>query len=250
MRKKMLTFAFARSKNRRASLSKNAKIMKKIILSALFLLSAAPLCAQQPTETEKKLEAIGLVNIQDVDPTIQVDMALERNDNFTKKALYTDLHTAYLHPQAAKALKRAQETLKKSNPELSLKVYDAARPISVQWELYKAVLGTDKVLYINSPKSGGDQHNYGLAVDVTLCDAATGDTLEMGTRLGDLTHASGTAVEEQSGGESGLSDEAKANRALLRRVMTVGGFKALRNEWWHFNFRTRSEARANYRPIP
>jgi len=224
--------------------------MLKKICCAVLALSAAPLCAQTPTDAEQALETIGLVRLQDVAPTVQVDLAFERDDNFAHQAFYTDIHTAYLHPQAARALQKAQEALQKTHPELSLKVYDAARPISVQWKLYNAVLGSDKALYINSPKSGGDQHNYGLAVDVTLCDAATGDTLAMGTRIGDLVRESGAAVEEQVEGESTLSEEAKANRALLRRVMAVGGFKALRNEWWHFNFRTRSEARANYRPIP
>uniref|UniRef100_UPI002FDB74CB M15 family metallopeptidase n=1 Tax=Paraprevotella clara TaxID=454154 RepID=UPI002FDB74CB len=47
-----------------------------------------------------------------------------------------------------------------------------------------------------------------------------------------------------------LTPEARRNRELLRRVMRQAGFKALRTEWWHFNFITRAEAKAHYKPIP
>lgn len=39
------------------------------------------------------------------------------------------------------------------------------------------------------------------------------------------------------------------NRLLLRRVMTDAGYKPLRSEWWHFNFRSREEAKRNYKVI-
>jgi D-alanyl-D-alanine dipeptidase len=35
----------------------------------------------------------------------------------------------------------------------------------------------------------------------------------------------------------------------LRRVMTDVGYKPLRSEWWHFNFRSREEAKRNYKVI-
>lgn len=47
-----------------------------------------------------------------------------------------------------------------------------------------------------------------------------------------------------------LTPEARCNRELLRRIMRQAGFKALRTEWWHFNFITRAEAKAHYKPIP
>ena len=32
-------------------------------------------------------------------------------------------------------------------------------------------------------------------------------------------------------------------------VMTDAGYKPLRSEWWHFNFRSREEAKRNYKVI-
>lgn len=222
--------------------------MKKTILSILLCLSLCA-AAQRPAGTNERMIASGLVDIQAVDPTIQVSLSLSRPDNVTGKVLYTDLQNAYLHPQAAIALKKAQAALKRLRPDLSLKVYDAARPIGVQAQLYAVVAGTDKNIYVSNPKSGGDQHNYGLAVDVTLCHAETGDTLAMGTRIGSLVEESRVGMESVKAESGWLTQEIIDNRELLRRVMAVGGFKALRTEWWHFNFRTRSEAKANFKLI-
>ena len=75
-------------------------------------------------------------------------------------------------------------------PELSLKVYDAARPMHIQQKMWNVVAGTPKNIYVSNPKNGGGLHNYGMAVDLTLCDAK-GDTLSMGTKidyLGKLAH--------------------------------------------------------------
>ena len=170
-------------------------------------------------------------------------------DNFTGRVLYTDLHEAYLHPKAARALAKAQKILKASHPELSLKVYDAARPMHIQQKMWNVVAGTPKNIYVSNPKNGGGLHNYGMAVDLTLCDVK-GDTLPMGTKidyLGKLAHIDNEAEMVKLGK---LTPEARRNRELLRRVMRQAGFKALRTEWWHFNFITRAEAKAHYKPIP
>lgn len=222
--------------------------MKRLIWVAALLLSL-PAFAQQKTQTERQMEEAGLVRIQDVDPTIKVSLAFTRADNVTRSVLYTDIRNAYLVPQAARALKRAQAYLKRIRPDLSLKVYDAARPMTLQWKLYRAVAGKNENIYVSSPQAGGDQHNYGLAVDVTLCRADNGDTLSMGTRIGDLIQQSRVSTEGYNSENGGLTKEQYDNRELLRKVMAVAGFKALRTEWWHFNFRTRSEAKANFRMI-
>ncbi len=218
-------------------------------LLALGLAGALTASAQAPTPTERQMQELGLVRLHDVDPSIRVSLGLVRADNPAGRPLYTDLHDAWLTPQAAQALKRAQARLKREHPELSLKVYDAARPLSVQAQLYRAVAGKMENIYVSSPQTGGDPHNYGLAVDVTLCQAASGDTLTMGTRIGDFVPASRAAAEAQAADDGGISAEARTNRELLRRVMAAAGFKPLRTQWWHFNFRTRSEAKANFRLI-
>lgn len=224
--------------------------MKKTLSVAFaFLLAASSVAQHRGSATEQQMIEAGLVCLADVCPDVQVNLVLGRADNFLGKALYTDLQTAYLHPQAALALKKSQAALKRSHPELSLLVLDAARPMSVQGHLYATVVGTAKNIYINDPRSGGDQHNYGLAVDITICDAETGKPLDMGTEYGCFENASGLAVESLTEGADALSEEAVNNRKLLRRVMAVSGYKPLRTQWWHFNFRTRSEAKANFTVI-
>ena len=226
--------------------------MRTYIYIILYTLALAlPVYGQtkKKSATERGIERQGFVDIKAIDPSIKVSLMYTRADNFTGQVLYADLHTAYLHPAAAAALKKAQAELKRLRPDLSLCVCDAARPMSVQQKMYDAVRGTSKAIYVSNPKDGGGLHNYGLAVDVTLCDAATGDTLHMGTKadyLGELAHVKGEAefVKKKL-----ISQEALQNRQLLRKVMAAAGYKVLNTEWWHFNFMSRAEAKAKYKVI-
>ena len=206
-------------------------------------------CLAQQSATAKRMAEQGLVDILSVDSTIQVSLMYARPDNFTGKILYTDLREAYLHPKAAAALARAQQALRRLHPELSLKIYDATRPMSVQQKMWNTVAGTKQQNYVSNPRNGGGMPNYGLAVDITLCKAATGDTLDMGTKvdfLGSYAH-----IDDEAGlvNRHIISKEAKRNRELLRKVMSEAGFKPLRTEWWHFNLVSRAEAKAHYKAV-
>ena len=121
--------------------------------------------------------------------------------------------------------------------------------MSVQQKMWNTVAGTKKSIYVSNPRNGGGMHNYGLAVDITLCNAITGDTLDMGTKvdfLGSYAH-----IDNEAGLVSRhiISKEAKKNRELLRKVMTEAGFKPLKTEWWHFNLVSRAEAKAKYKAV-
>lgn len=217
-----------------------------------FFLCSLLCCLQvqaQLSATARSMESQGFVNVQEMDSTILVSLMYSRADNFTGKLLYTDLREAYLHPKAASALVQAQKILKKHHPELSLKVYDAARPMSIQQKMWNVVAGTKKSIYVSNPRNGGGLHNYGMAVDLTLCDTASGDTLDMGTKidfLGDYAHITDEAGLVQ---RRVISAKAKQNRELLRSVMREAGFTPLKTEWWHFNLITRAEAKAHYKVI-
>ena len=63
---------------------------------------------QKLSATARSLARQGYVNIKNVDKSIQVSLMYARADNFCGKVLYGDLKEAYLHPKAAKALKKAQ----------------------------------------------------------------------------------------------------------------------------------------------
>ncbi len=223
--------------------------MKRNLFIMLFLAVISTACLAQQSATAKRMAEQGMVDVLSVDSTIQVSLMYSRADNFTGKVLYTDLREAYLHPKAAAAVAKAQQALKKLRPELSLKIYDATRPMSVQQKMWNAVAGTSKNIYVSNPRNGGGMHNYGLAVDITLCKAATGDTLDMGTKvdfLGSYAHIDNEAALVS---RHIITKEAKQNRELLRKVMTEAGFKPLKTEWWHFNLVSRAEAKAHYKAI-
>ena len=188
----------------------------------------------------------GYVNIKDVDPTIRVSLMYTRPDNFTGRVLYTDLKDAYLHPDAAQALKKCQQRLKELRPELSLIVYDAARPMSVQQKMWDVVKGTSKNIYVSNPANGGGLHNYGFAVDITICDEK-GDSIPMGTKIDYMGRAAHPEFEDEMVRKGIITREAVENRKLLRDVMSVGGFKVLKTEWWHFNLKTRAQIKAEGR---
>ena len=188
----------------------------------------------------------GYVNIKDVDPTIRVSLMYTRPDNFTGRVLYTDLKDAYLHPDAAQALKKCQQRLKELRPELSLIVYDAARPMSVQQKMWDVVKGTSKNIYVSNPANGGGLHNYGFAVDITICDEK-GDSIPMGTKIDYMGRAAHPEFEDEMVRKGIITREAVENRKLLRDVMSVGGFKVLKTEWWHVNLKTRAQIKAEGR---
>lgn len=222
--------------------------MRRGIHILTFILCCACVKGQQESKTAQSLKAAGYVNIHDLDSTIQVDLMYSRADNFTGKVLYTDLKEAYLHPKAAKALVVAQQLLKAERPDLSLKIYDAARPMHIQQRMWNVVKGTPQQNYVSNPKNGGGLHNYGMAVDVTLC-YENGDTLDMGTIIDYLGKWAHIDIEDDMMKNGIISKEAYNNRRLLRDIMKRAGFKALRSEWWHFNYITRAEAKAHYKVI-
>ena len=204
--------------------------------------------AQRSGKTAESLEKQGLVDVRKLDKSIFISLMYARADNFTGSVLYGDLREAYLHPQAAEALVKAQRRLKALRPDLSLKVYDAARPMTIQQRMWDKVKNTPKDFYVSNPAHGGGLHNYGLAVDITLCDLR-GDSLPMGTRVDAMTPLSHIDREAELVAARRISRQAQLNRKLLRSVMQFAGFRPLRTEWWHFNFRTRAQAKKYYRVI-
>ncbi|MCH3969512.1 MAG: M15 family metallopeptidase [Prevotella sp.] len=201
------------------------------------------------SKTAQSLARQGYVNVKDEDSTICVSLMYSRPDNFCGVVLYGDLREAYLHPKAARALKRAQAYLKSIRPDLSLIVFDAARPMHIQQEMWDRVKNTPEFFYVSNPAHGGGLHNYGLAVDVSLCNLK-GDTLDMGTKIDFMGPAAHIDRENSLVRHHRISRQAEADRLLLRRVMRHAGWRALPTEWWHFNFCSRSVARKYYKVIP
>lgn len=191
------------------------------------------------------MRAAGMVDIAETDSTIVIDLMYAGKNNFVGEDMYGTLRNAYIHPEAAAGLVKAQAALAKEHPGWRLKICDAARPMSVQRKMWNKVRGTSKANYVSNPARGGGQHNYGLAVDVTIVDGL-GQELPMGTAVDHLGYESNIDAETTLVQRGIITERERQNRLLLRKVMRLGGFSTLRTEWWHFNFRSRAVAQSRY----
>lgn len=217
-------------------------------MSLLFLLPTL-LSAQKKNAQglESYLQTQNVVNVGKMDTSILVDLKYATTDNFTKTILYDSLLNIYLHPVAAEKLVKAQKYLKTLHPEYNLLVYDAVRPLSVQRKMYKVVQNTPYAAYVANPTRTG-LHNYGMAVDLTICDSK-GEPLDMGTPFDFFGSAAGINKEAELVQKGVLTKAQVKNRELLRKVMTHAGFLTIRGEWWHFNAVSLVEARKSYKVI-
>lgn len=189
----------------KANLYKNALLF-------LFLLFSFVFCQQ---ESE-------LVNISDLDSTIVVDLKYATADNFMKDTLYS-ANICLLRKEVALQLVEVQKELRQMG--LGLKIWDGYRPLSVQKKMWKKVPDSR---YVANPAKGSN-HNRGAAVDLTLVDR-NGKELEMPTGFDDFT-------EKAASNYPNVSVAAKKNRELLKKIMMRHGFKPIKSEWWHFNYK-------------
>lgn len=161
----------------------------------------------------------GLVDMTKYGKDIICDMRYATTDNLTGRGLYE--HPAcFLRRPVADALNKVQVALLDSG--ISLKIWDAYRPVSVQNELVKFVNNTDYTPAVSN-------HSRGIALDVTLVDTKTGKELEMPTEHDDLTEAA-----HQDAHVDSLA--ALENREMLKSAMYAEGFTVYPYEWWHFDY--------------
>ena len=206
----------------------------------------------RPVDTynwDVRMRELGLTDVCFWEPAIQYYLIYATADNFMQKPLYNmKLTRAWLHPHAALKLIRAQEILQNERPELSLLIYDAARPIEVQRTMAEWAKRTNNLNFVSDPVKGGGQHNYGMAVDVTLVNRQ-GEWLPMGTPFDFFGPEAYTDKEEELLRQRRISPSEYQNRRLLRQVMEAAGFTSIRNEWWHFNACSSEEAKTRYKLI-
>ena len=219
--------------------------MNKLLSFIFVVLSFAacqPIVNQAKSDIEKSLERIGLQNVAEEIPGVEVYMVYATPYNVMGRVLYEELDEAYLVPEAMEKLRKANELLRKKRLDLHLVVYDAARPRSIQEQMWKVVENTELQDFVANPnKSGGGAHNYGVAVDVTLVDC-TGHPIPMGSEYDYFGDRSRVDLEAKliENGEINLRE--LKNRQLLREIMTEAGWLVEPSEWWHFNAMPLTEA--------
>ena len=216
------------------------KRLSLIFIALTLMVSAA--WGQKKSAIEKELEKIGLQNVAEEIPGVEVYMVYATPYNFMGRVLYEGLDEAYLVPEAMEKLRKANELLRKKRMDLHLVVYDAARPRFIQEQMWKVVENTDLEDFVANPnKSGGGPHNYGVAVDVTLVDC-TGHPIPMGSEYDYFGDRSRADLETQLFENGEITRRELLNRRLLREIMTEAGWLVEPSEWWHFNAMPLTEA--------
>ena len=190
-------------------------------------------------------DSLGLVRATERDTALREHLVYATPHNFTGQVLYQGITTAWLRSEAADKLAKAQQLLTALRPGWHILVYDAARPFRIQQDMWKIAKQNDMKYYVANPAKGGGLHNYGMAVDVTLTDAA-GHPVPMGSAYDSPGAESHTTDEDRLLASGKISREAYDNRRLLRQVMTEAGFRPINREWWHFNACTLNEAQQKY----
>ena len=208
--------------------------------------------AQSNVDFDAKMQEYNLVDIQTLAGAedIVVELKYSTTDNFVGKDMYLDLDKAYLTPDFAQKVIRAQQILRERNPQLTLLIYDAARPISVQRYMRKLVEGTQFQEFVADGTKGG-RHNYGVAVDLTIA-TNQGVPLDMGAGFDDFTDAAAVKGTSDTNDQANrnikvytayinslvkrglISQQAANNRLLLIEVMIEAGLYPYRREWWHY----------------
>ena len=220
-----------------------------LFLAILLVIPCNANNSDDKSKIEKNLESIGLQNVEDEIPGIEVYMVYATPYNFMGRVLYDGLDEAYLVPEAMEKLKVANDLLRKKRLDLHLVVYDAARPRSIQQQMWKVVENTDLQDYVANPNvSGGGAHNYGIAVDVSLVDC-TGHPIPMGSEYDYFGDRSRVDMEKELFESGEINRRELENRQLLREIMTEAGWLVEPSEWWHFNAMPLVEASQKFTVI-
>jgi zinc D-Ala-D-Ala dipeptidase len=182
-----------------------------------------------------KLSDMAFVDLQEIAPSIVVDMPYATANNFTGKIVYPESPRALLRKPVAEALAKVQADLRREG--LSLKIWDAYRPFSVQEIFWKVMPDSRYVAQPIRDENGqmvsGSVHSRGAAVDVTLVDE-NGQELEMPTAFDDFSERAHRTSQD-------ATPTALANRQRLEAAMNRHGFVGLATEWWHFDFKENAQ---------
>jgi len=168
-------------------------------------------------------------------PHVAVDLRYVGMRNFVGRDLYGTLDCAWLHRLAAEGLERSAALLALEAPGHRLLILDALRPHRVQVQLWDHLDGTGLRQYVADP-ARGSIHSFGMALD-------------MGSGFDEMTELSHPKLEAQHLASGALTPAQLQHRELLRRVLTLGNFNGIDNEWWHFDMLDRQHVRQHFTRI-
>ena len=189
-----------------------------------FILFSTAFAQNAPPKEPNKREA-HLVELITLDNTIKLDIRYATGDNFVGRPVYPEAR-AFLQKPAAKGVVNVHRKLKKKG--LGIVIFDGYRPWTIT-KLFWDVVPDDKRKFVADPAKGS-KHNRGCAVDLSIYDLKTGELIDMPSGYDEFT-------ERASPNYTGGTEQQRANRDLLRKLMEEEGFSVNPNEWWHFDFK-------------
>lgn len=191
-----------------------------------------------------------LVSVQSLDSSIHVWLRYSDTANFLKTNFYDGLRKAYFPCEVALNVCKAQFYLQQINPDLSLIIFDAARPLHIQQMMWDSLkMPNDRKYNYLAPPYETSLHNYGCAVDVGIMNISQNLLMDMGSDFDTFEKISQPVYEQKFIASGELSQQALQNRKLLRWVMKKAGFNSIPSEWWHFSYGDKKSAAAKFKLI-
>ncbi|MNJ85951.1 D-alanyl-D-alanine dipeptidase [compost metagenome] len=191
-----------------------------------------------------------LVAVDHFNKNIWWELKYATADNFMRRVLYDTLKTVYVQAEVARRLAKSQDYLTQKNADYHLLVYDGLRPLSVQWEMWNAldtIPESERGKFVSNPRNGS-VHNYGAAVDITICDQNR-NPLDMGAGYDDIRKIAYPSLEAEFLASGELTQQQVNNRKLLRSALQNQGFSNIPTEWWHFNAFSRSVVKTKFQLV-
>lgn len=204
-------------------------IMKPILILLVPYFLVLGSCVVHPPMETGNFKNPDLVELIKLDTAIHLDIRYATTNNFTHQKMYAEAR-AFLQKPAALALLEVKKELEPLG--YGLVIFDGYRPWEVTRNFWKATTGKDRS-FVADPKKGS-KHNRGCAVDLSLYDLRTGEEIEM---TSDYDEMSERAYPNYQGGTS----QQHKMRDLLISAMESHGFKVLKNEWWHYDYKDWSQ---------
>jgi zinc D-Ala-D-Ala dipeptidase len=202
--------------------NKCRRAFEAAVVCLILVVSAS---AQSGLLREENKREADLVELIKLDKAIKLDIRYATANNFVGRPVYPEAR-AFLQRPAAEAVVRVHKKLKKRG--LGIVIFDGYRPWSIT-KLFWDVVPEDKRKFVADPTKGS-KHNRGAAVDLGVYDLKTGEPIPMPSGYDEFTNR---ASPDYAGG----TDQERANRDMLRRLMEAEGFTVNPNEWWHFDYK-------------
>ena len=174
------------------------------------------------------------VRVKDYIPNLYEQLRYATTNNITGTIIY-DFDEAYLRYGTVKKLEEANAKLNQQG--YALKIWDAFRPVSAQFDLWEAM---PDATYIANPNTGYSDHSRGNCIDLTLVDLA-GNDVPMPTDFDDFSSLADRDYSD-------VSPEAAANAQILEEAMVSAGFTPYSAEWWHFTDETDYPVEEDFDP--